>query len=383
MKRLYILSILTFCSSLAAMEPVCGKRTAGDGTASAAKRIHQDQEGADDAIVMLLIQRDAPITFKALMHAVNKGRPSTIKLLLDHGASTLINKNENADGGTPLHYAHTVEVADLLVQAGAQVDTQNIHGETPLHRVIKNLVFDDDAKFNDSAKLINYYLDHGASTNNCTYFKGETPLYTLLDRFDLCFSEDKEMVERCINILTLLLERGASLTRTHARATHDPIHHVFLCNHYGMDPAEVLAILRCLVEHGADITAQDSEHKTVLTLAREYIRKRLEGNSLLWNQMDETEKKWQTVIDYIVQEQQKQEQHKAKEKVRCLAQLAADQATQCAICLEQITLVQEHKRDCTTCCSQFICIPCKERWMLEQHRARREPTCPLCRRRLT
>ena len=63
--------------------------------------------------------------------AVDKGNAEAIKQHL--AAGTDVNA-KNEWGGTPLHFAATKEMVELLIAKGADVNAKNKYGSTPLHR---------------------------------------------------------------------------------------------------------------------------------------------------------------------------------------------------------------------------------------------------------
>jgi ankyrin repeat protein len=90
----------------------------------------------------------------ALMHAAIDGKSEITKVLLTHQAK--VNLRDKA-GFSALHFAvqgfHLV-LADLLIQAGAEVDIQDEHGNTPLSKA----VFESKGR----GEMISLLLQHGA-----------------------------------------------------------------------------------------------------------------------------------------------------------------------------------------------------------------------------
>ena len=65
--------------------------------------------------------------------------PSVVSLLLSHGAE--INVRDEESGSTPLHHAASwgrVEVTELLVAEGADLNVRTISGVTALERALQN-----------------------------------------------------------------------------------------------------------------------------------------------------------------------------------------------------------------------------------------------------
>jgi ankyrin repeat protein len=84
-----------------------------------------------------------------------------IRFLLENGAnpSLSFSRQSRVDGRwflnwTPLMFALSVAAADLMVQAGANLEAQDGQGWTALVHAIRG----------KDAALVNYFLEHGAST---------------------------------------------------------------------------------------------------------------------------------------------------------------------------------------------------------------------------
>ena len=148
------------------------------------------------AAAELLIGRGANVNAReqrkgqtALMWAVAQSQPTMVATLLAHGAEvdarSTVNewermvtaeprqKNLMSGGFTPLLYAARQgcrDCAQLLLDAGAQVDLTDPDGVTPLLSALLNAHF-------DTAKFL---LDRGANPNKWDWW-GRTPLYSAVD----------------------------------------------------------------------------------------------------------------------------------------------------------------------------------------------------------
>ena len=167
------------------------------------------------------------------------GKPSeAIKLLLDAEADL---EARNNGGGTPLHTAglhKRPEIAQKLLEAGANPNSKNNEGWTPLHI----------AATVESLEIVKALLERRARPNARTDSK-LTPLHLAAE------SEQSEP-----EIIELLLAHGA---KADAR------------NKSGKTPLHVAArssrgkpeIIRLLVEGGADPNKRDARRRTPLILA--------------------------------------------------------------------------------------------------------------------
>lgn len=92
-----------------------------------------------------------------LREAAGEGKLSVTKKLIGKGVD--VNAAEEVDGWAPLHYAANGdstrhhEVAEVLLEAGADVDIKNGEGETPLHL----------AAARGNEQMVDVLLKHGAS----------------------------------------------------------------------------------------------------------------------------------------------------------------------------------------------------------------------------
>lgn len=151
----------------------------------------------------------------ALHSAVKAGNDALVKWLLDEKSADV--QAYDDQGFTPLHMAITHnngKIASLLVRHGADVNAQDRTGEpisraTPLHWVlctIKNI------------KAIHFLLEHGANPNARSE-NNAPPLQWLINaHFEEHSSE--EWISKEIDIMSLLLESGASPSATYYTTEH-------------------------------------------------------------------------------------------------------------------------------------------------------------------
>lgn len=131
----------------------------------------------------LLDKRESQLRFPALLHVICGARqhPSIqhvecVKVLLRHNADTTA---RDIAGNTPLHHCMTLygnsitlEIAELLVKAGADINAQNRVGRTPLFEPCAN----------SNHQFIKFLVEAGAKTNltdnsglSCQAFTGASP----------------------------------------------------------------------------------------------------------------------------------------------------------------------------------------------------------------
>ncbi len=87
------------------------------------------------------------------------------KLLIDKGANI---DTKDSYGNTPLHSVRKIEIAKLLVENGADVNSRNRDRETPLHNLAHYCKGAD-------AELVKFYISKGADVN-ARNNEGYTPL---------------------------------------------------------------------------------------------------------------------------------------------------------------------------------------------------------------
>lgn len=105
-------------------------------------------------------------------------------------------KNDN--GTTPLNFAiagNNVRVVEFLVKHGVSIDHKNLHGSTPLHYAITGL-------YSLSPKIPIILIEAGADVNTLDG-KGNSPLYKLRKQKQYGWGAYEEKIEQ------MLISRGA------------------------------------------------------------------------------------------------------------------------------------------------------------------------------
>ncbi|KAN0137681.1 Ankyrin repeat-containing domain protein [Lactarius tabidus] len=233
-------------------------------------------------VARMLLERGADVNFKndeglaplqRASQVPQEGKSVVMRLLLDYGANAdLYDKRRN----TPLHFAASeghLEVARMLLERGADVNSKNDEGLTPLQRAsqiqqegksdIMRLLLDYGANANVYDKrrntplhfaaseghleVVRMLLELGADVNSKNE-KGLTPLLQAL--------QGRREGHR--DIIQLLLDHGANVNM-HDKRRNTPLHFAASEGHF--------EVARILLEHGADVNSQNDEGLTPLQQA--------------------------------------------------------------------------------------------------------------------
>jgi ankyrin repeat protein len=213
----------------------------------------------------------------ALMWASARRHPEMIELLIAHGAAidarsavrdyqrhvTAEGRPKSLDSGgfTPLLYAareNCIVCVDALLENGADIDLPDPDGVSPLHLAIMN------ANWDLAARLI----DAGADVNQWDIF-GEAALFTAVGQSSKVdggrASIDPLNQTKGIDVIRALLERGAN---PNMQLFFRPANVRGSTNTRGSTPliraanAGDLALVKLLLEHGADATVYMADRQT-------------------------------------------------------------------------------------------------------------------------
>ena len=206
------------------------------------KDIRADQSNT----ILSLIQNGTNLTRRigsnqsTLLHIAISYEASeeVVKALADSGV--LINMQDGTKN-TPLHIAvetSSPEILQHLIQRGANVDVKNIHGETPLLKLLRSDRF--------SAQNVDCLLLNGADPKVADS-RGETALHCAV------FTDHTEVIDS-------LIKHGADVN-AQTESGYTPLHNAV----FQKNPKATFLLLRA----GADITLVDQNEKTALMHIRE------------------------------------------------------------------------------------------------------------------
>jgi ankyrin repeat protein len=148
-------------------------------------------------------------------------------------------RGRQGDGATALHWAvhrGNLEIVDLLIGAGADVNAANAHGVTPLALAAENA----------QPTMVARLLKAGANPNAALPVQGESILMTAALAGNL-------------EVVTMLLDRGAQVDARTARSGQTALMWAVSENH--------VAVTRLLIERGADVRARSATGFTPMLFA--------------------------------------------------------------------------------------------------------------------
>jgi len=194
-----------------------------------------------------------------LMVASKNGFIHKVRFLLKNSLEFLNGKNKN--GLSPLHFAcinHHLEVARLLIEKGADVNTQDFYQETPLmvackmnHRAIIELLLENEADVNRTNRI------------------GETPLILSLKYADSNYISNLKRIEY-LEMARYLIENGADLNLVDKDGNSALI--IAIKSHNSIRESEkiidlLVRIIKTMIEKNVDLDCQNNNGETALMIA--------------------------------------------------------------------------------------------------------------------
>ncbi|KAH8983535.1 ankyrin repeat-containing domain protein [Lactarius akahatsu] len=176
-------------------------------------------------------------------------RSDFVQLLTERGADV---NARGKDHKTALHLASRAlnfESMRVLLDCGANVNAEDLLGQTPLHGVLENTLYRFEGDL-DVAKLL---VEHGADVNTQNK-RCATLLHIAASKLNL-------------ESVRVFLDLGARANVKDSRS-QTPLHKVLLSKHHRKDR---LGIALLLIEGGANVNARDKNHETPLHLASYFL----------------------------------------------------------------------------------------------------------------
>lgn len=188
------------------------------------------------ALFLLLLITGCTTQNNRFKMAVEYGQTEEVKQLLFEGADA----NGISEGGNPiLHYAYNGEIAELLLKHGAKLEARGNNGWTALHA----------AAHEGKLDVVKVLLKHGAKANALDDTGANALDSALLMNFRFYHPDVKA-------ILKLLIEHGADIKR--------PCY--FTALQYAAKYAD-LPFAKYAIEKGAQVNVVDNNGWTILFLA--------------------------------------------------------------------------------------------------------------------
>lgn len=185
-------------------------------------------------IVKLLVENGATITKYHLHSAVRGNNTDIAEFLIDNGADV---NGVNWKKDTPLHICSKINTVQLLIKKGANINARNESGETPLYEAICH----------NRVEIAEVLIDNGADVN-AKNSQGGTPLHEAVQHSNP-------------NVIEFLFKKGAKANaKDYDGCT--PLHFAALKNRDDV-------CISILVKNGADSFIRDNNYKTPIDYSLE------------------------------------------------------------------------------------------------------------------
>ena len=204
--------------------------------------------GTEPTLETITVDGDTPLHWAAGGNAVD-----VADLLINEGADV---NGRNDTGDTPLHFAaqsNSVDVAKLLISKGADVNVQDRNGGTPLHLSIDTMslheLSDDDVTRYQGAFAVSAFLISKGADVNAKRNDGDTALHAAVS-FD------------AVQTAQLLISNGADVN---GKSRFDE--KTLLCEAILNDKSEIASVLKqagAVAERGRPYPVDDSASQTNL-----------------------------------------------------------------------------------------------------------------------
>ena len=176
----------------------------------------------------------------------DKGRSGVAQLLMEHGVDVNARHKNHESLFHLASYSLELELERMLVDRGANVNAEDNHSQTTLHRVSGGKIFADEDRSGLAQLLMERGADVNAQNGGC-----DTPLHLAFNYPDL-------------KLVRILVDRGANVNATNLQG-QTPLHRMLRNENYSNEDRFSLAQL--LISHGTDVNAQDDRGQTALHLA--------------------------------------------------------------------------------------------------------------------
>lgn len=205
--------------------------------------------------------------------AVEGSNLDLVRFLIESGANV---EGTRERGDTPLFWAPNAAIAETLIQAGASLHAKDFAGREPIHWA---------AQF-ARPDVIQVLLDHGCDVN-VPDTNRHTPLHWATGAtgfIGICDMTDP----RALDCVRLLVERGADVNACGADG-NVPLHGVAVMPEIDQQlidgtlkfppeiPDAILAIVRFLLQHGADPSVSNEDGESPLKIASKETRREMKA----------------------------------------------------------------------------------------------------------